>query len=84
MEMQLINGLFTIGEAEDLLTALFNTKIQFHENKIGWVHTSEEDIKNTERRILQLKDTLRSAIQQMKESGSVQATLTANIVVEMK
>ncbi len=82
--MQLINGLFTIGEAEDLLTALYNSKIQFHENKIGWVHHSEEDIKNAEKRIIQLEDTLRSAIQQMKESGRIQASLTANVVVEMK
>ncbi|HTL10689.1 MAG TPA: hypothetical protein VL307_20590, partial [Chitinophagaceae bacterium] len=69
MEIQLISGTFTVAEAEELLTAIFKTKIAFHQNKIRTIHDAEEDIKHSERRILQLERTLREAINKMKEKG---------------
>jgi len=81
MEIQLISGVFTIAEAEELLTAIFKTKIAFHENKIRTIHELEEDIKHSERRILNLQETLRKAIRKLKESGQTHTNLNAHIEV---
>ena len=81
MEIQLISGVFTIAEAEELLTAIFRTKIQFHENRIRTIHETEEDIEHSERRIVQLQDTLRNAIRKLKESGKSHTALNAHIEV---
>ena len=66
MEIKLIDGRFTIDEAEKLLTAIFQTKIAFHEQKIRTIHHTEEDIKQSEKRIMQLEENLREAIRKMK------------------
>ncbi len=81
MEIQLISGTFTIAEAEELLTAIFKTKIAFHEQKIGTIHLSEEDIKHSEKKILQLEQTLREAIEKMKQKGQSHTSLNAHIEV---
>lgn len=81
MEIQLISGVFSISEAEELLTAIVNTKIQFHQNKIRTIHETEEDIEHSEKRIIQLQDTLRQAISKMKESGKTHTALNAHIEV---
>jgi hypothetical protein len=81
MEIQLISGTFTIAEAEELLTAIFKTKMAFHENKIRTVHESEEDIKHSEKRIMKLEETLRNTVKKLKESGQTHTSLNAHIEV---
>lgn len=81
MEIKLISGTFTIAEAEELLTAIFKTKIQFHENRIKTIQDSEEDMKHSEKRILQLEETLRNAIKNLKDSGRTHTSLDAHIEV---
>ena len=81
MEIQLISGMFTIAEAEELLTAIFKTKIAFHEQKINTLRDSEEDIKQSEKRIVQLQETLRNAIKKMKVKGQTHTSLNAHIEV---
>jgi chaperonin cofactor prefoldin len=81
MDIQLISGVFTIEEAEELLTAIFNTKIQFHENRIRTIHDREEDIEHSEKRIIQLQETLRGAIRKLRESGKTHTALNAHIEV---
>jgi hypothetical protein len=81
MEIQLISGTFTIAEAEELLTAIFKTKIAFHEQRINAISESEEDIKHSEKKVLQLEQTLRDAIKKMKEKGQTHTTLNAHIEV---
>ena len=81
MEIDLISGVFTIGEAEQLLTAIFNTKIQFHENKIRSIHENEEDIEHSEKRIMKLQATLRNAIITLKESGKSRTGLHAHMEI---
>ena len=81
MEIQLISGTFTVQEAEQLLTAIFQTKIAFHQHKIRVVDENEEDIKHSEKRILQLEETLRNAILKMKEKGQTHTSLNAHIEV---
>lgn len=79
MEIKLIDGVFTIAEAEELLAAIFKTKIQFHENRIRTIHETEEDIEHSEKRIMQLQDTLKNAIRKLKESGKAHTALHATI-----
>ena len=81
MEIQLISGTFTVAEAEELLTAVFKTKIAFHQNKIRTIHDAEEDIKHSEKKILQLEQTLREAIKKMKEKGQTHTTLNTHIEI---
>ncbi|MBS1598350.1 MAG: hypothetical protein JST75_08990 [Bacteroidetes bacterium] len=81
MEIQLINGVFTIEEAEALLTAIFKTKIAFHEQRIKTIHESEEEIEHSEKKIIQLEETLRNAIKKMKEKGQTHTSLNAHIEV---
>ena len=81
MEIQLISGTFTVAEAEKLLTEIFRIKIAFHENKIRAEDENEEDIKHSEKRIMQLQETLRNAIPKMKEKGQTHTSLNAHIEV---
>lgn len=81
MELQLISGVFTIEEAEKLLTDIFNIKIKFHEKRIGSHHDNEEDIKHSEKKIIQLQATLREAIAKLKKSDKTHTALNAHIEV---
>ena len=81
MEIQLISGTFTVEEAEELLTAIFKTKIAFHEQRINTLRDSEEDIKQSEKKIVQLQETMRNAIQKMKGKGQTHTSLNAYIDV---
>ncbi|HEU4470190.1 MAG TPA: hypothetical protein VFR58_03830 [Flavisolibacter sp.] len=81
MEIQLLTGVFTIAEAEQLLTDIVDVKIHFHEKKIRTIHLSEEDIKHSEKRIIQLQQTLRQAIHRMKQEGKTHTALNAHIEV---
>lgn len=81
MDIELISGVFSIAEAEQLLTAIFNTKIQFHQNRIRTTHETEEDIEHSERRIVHLEETLRNAIRKLKQSGRTHTHLNAHIEV---
>ena len=81
MEIKLIDGVFTIDEAEKLLTAIFQTKISFHEQKIKTIYHTEEDIEHSERRIMQLEETLRNTIRKLKAKGQTHTSLNAHIEV---
>lgn len=81
MELQLINGVFTIEEAEKLLTDIFHIKIRFHENRIRTNHDREEDIEHSERRIIQLQMALREAIAKLRKNGRTHTSLNAHIEI---
>ena len=63
-ETKLIQGTFSQEDAQSLLTELTKTKIAFHERKIT-VHESEEDIKHSEKKIIQLGNNLRKMIDEI-------------------
>jgi hypothetical protein len=81
MEIKLISGRFSVNEAEQLLTAIFKAKMSFHEEKIQSFHGSEEDIKHSEKRILQLEQTLRETIASLKADGVAYTNMEAHIDV---
>ncbi|HNP21078.1 MAG TPA: hypothetical protein PKM63_01410 [Panacibacter sp.] len=57
MNLQLIQGQFSAGDAIDILTKMVEVKIKFHEAKI-LSQLNEEDIKMRENRIKQLQKEL--------------------------
>ncbi|MDE3251493.1 MAG: hypothetical protein KGO92_01730 [Bacteroidota bacterium] len=81
MDIELINGRFSIAEAEQLLSAIVKVKISFHEEKIRTIHQTEEDIKHSEKRIVQLQEKLRVAIQKLKENHQPFTRIQAHIEV---
>ncbi|HEX2608280.1 MAG TPA: hypothetical protein VHK91_12915 [Flavisolibacter sp.] len=81
MDIQLISGVFTLAEAEALLTEIIAVKIRFHENKIRTIHDTEEDIKHSEKRIIQLQERLQKALQKMREAGKENMVLNAKIEI---
>jgi hypothetical protein len=81
IDLALINGTFTLGEAEALLTALVKVKIAFHESKIGITHENEEDMKHSETRVKNLEQNLRIALKKMKESGKERFDIGAHIAI---
>lgn len=83
MEIQLINGRFTIQEAEQLLSAIVKVKIAFHEEKIRTVYVNEEDIKHSEKRIKQLQEALRNAIVKLKEKKQDHTNINAYIELNL-
>jgi len=84
MEIQLISGVFTIKEAEALLTAIVNTKIAFHEAKINTIQMSEEDIKHSEQKILQLQQKLQQTVTKLKSNGRTHTNLNAHIEINTR
>ena len=68
MNIQLIQGQFSINDAVDIITQMVQVKIKFQENKIQ--HSSnEEDIKMREARIKQLQTTLLETKKYIENNG---------------
>ncbi len=67
MHIQLLQGRFSKQDALDLIAQMIQTKISFHEKKIGLSH-NEEDIKMRESRIKQLQNSLADVRRQLKGS----------------
>lgn len=81
-ETKLIQGTFSQEEAQNLLTELTRTKIAFHERKIT-VHESEEDIKHSEKKIIQLGNNLRRMLDEIKSRPGSMVDIQAAILIKM-
>ncbi len=66
MEVQLIDGRFSVAEAEQILIAIVNVKIAFHAEKIKSLTLTPEEIKHSETRIHQLEKKLKQVVEKMK------------------
>lgn len=78
-EMKLIQGTFSQEDAQTLLTDLTKAKIAFHEKKIRAVNDSEEDIKHSEQKIIQLGKNLRKAIDAIKSNPGCRVGIETDI-----
>ena len=76
--ISLIDGNFEANDAHELLSALVEAKIKFHEKKISASH-NEEDIKMRERRIQKLQQDF----MQIQESIKDKNNLNISAVVEV-
>lgn len=81
MEIKLIEGVFTIEEAEALLTAIFKTKIAFHEHRIKAIREAKADTLHSEKKIRELENTLSDAIKKIRKKGQTHTSLNAHIEV---
>lgn len=86
MEFTLISGRFTAQESESLLTSLVKVKTDFHIAKIDTVNHSEEDMKHSEKRIKELEEHLRKALNTIKgyDHVALHATLSIQFVPDYK
>jgi len=77
MELQLIQGQFTLQETVALLREMVDVKIKFHERKIATA-ASEEDMKFREKRIKDLQaewQRFQTQLQQNERSISLKAAV---------
>lgn len=81
MDIQLISGVFSIAEAEQLIKDLFAIKIELHQKRIRTLYQHEEDIEQAERKIVHLEGQLREAIARLKQSGKEKTALNAHIEI---
>ncbi len=82
MEITLLNGRYTMSEAEELLKNLVKVKSDFHLAKIDTVNHTEEQIKHSETRIKQLETDLREALERIKNGGKEYIALHSKLIVE--
>lgn len=73
-DLSLIEGTFSPAEAEEVLSALFSSKLKFHELKnLSSIERFGKTDKAAEKRILKLKETLKimaAVIQEAKRTKS--------------
>ena len=79
-ETKLIQGTFSQEDAASLLTELTKTKIAFHEKKIT-VNELEEDIKHSEKRIIQLGNNLRKMLDEIKSRPGSMVDIQVEILI---
>ena len=83
MQLKFIDGRFKASEADLLVTRLIETKISFHEQRIRTIHLAEEDIKHSESRIRQLKESLRQMQLMIKSTPGAMVDLDAEITINI-
>ncbi len=72
MDINILQGNFSAGDAEELITKMIDIKIKYHENKVGLSEDHTEDIKMREKRIIQLQKDLYEARQYIRhQKGSI-------------
>lgn len=82
MDSILLNGRYTIEEAEQLLSKLFKVKTDFHIARIDTANSTEEDMKHSEKRIMELENEYRTIMRQIKKGSYRHVALHAKIVLE--
>jgi len=60
---------------------MFKTTIAFQEQRINSLRYSEEDWKQSEKKLLQLQETLRNTIKEIKAKGKAHNCLNAHVEV---
>ncbi|MCA6450724.1 MAG: hypothetical protein IM584_05540 [Chitinophagaceae bacterium] len=83
MELELISGRFPAKDAEQILTDIFQVKIDYHQRKIHMQYLSEENIQHAEKRIVALQDTLRSILKRIRESGKEMVDIHAHVELSL-
>ncbi len=84
MNIQLIQGEFSPGDALELITELIHMKIKFHESKIA-KNTNEEDIKYRESKIKRLQKELfdfRNGISRKGQNLRLEAVITIDFPLQ--
>lgn len=68
MNIQLIQGKFSVKDTLEIITQMIHIKIKYHENKIK-NNSNEEDIKMREKKIMKLQRDLYELKEDLKSKG---------------
>lgn len=83
METTLVSGRFSIREADELVCKLYEVKRDFHMSRIDTRTMSEEDVKHSEKRILELESQLKELLNTIRSGRYRHVALNAKIVLEL-
>lgn len=79
--LKLVYGRFDKLQAEQLITNLVDVKIEFHRDKINSLQ-NEEDIKSSEKRIIELQKYRHELLQSVRSSNGM-IDISADISLKM-
>ena len=82
METKLLSGRFSTADARELLSKLYQTKIDFHTARMKTTDVSEEDIKHLEKKIISLQGELERITGLLQGGGFQHVALNAKVVIE--
>ena len=82
METKLLSGRFSTDDAQQLLTRLYQTKIDFHAARINTADMAEEDIKHLEKKIVTLQGELNRIVKRLQIGDFQHVALDAKVVIE--
>lgn len=81
-EYKLIDGTFTVDEADNILSALFNYKIDFHNREDFSNHIRfNRDITHSKKRIQELTETKKAIKDMLADSKSKNLNLVINSTI---
>jgi hypothetical protein len=83
MELDLIRGCFAKEDAEQIITDIFQVKIDFHHKKIRSVYQNEEDIAHAEKRIYELEETKRYVLSRIRNHKKDRVDLHAHLELSL-
>ncbi|MBX2906064.1 MAG: hypothetical protein KF744_08505 [Taibaiella sp.] len=82
MESTLLSGQYSVTEAEQLLSRLFDVPTEFQIGKIDKASDSEEDIEQSERTLSDISGQLRGMSQLLRRGGNGRVKLVASLSLE--
>lgn len=84
-EFKLIDGVFSAEEAINILTALFNYKIDYHSREDFSNHVRfNKDISHSKNRILELSEAKKAMRKMIENSKSSNGNLVINSIITIR
>lgn len=80
--MNILNGKYTIIEAEKLLNSLIKMNSEYQTIKTNTTGSSNTELMYSEHQILMLKNHIKDVIDKVKKSGAEYITLHSKITIE--
>ncbi|MBL7767567.1 MAG: hypothetical protein JNK20_01270 [Flavipsychrobacter sp.] len=82
MQIHLVDGHFTVAEAEKILNALVKAKVAFHEERLALKEPTIEEVLESERRIKDIRNEFCKALVRVHASGSERIHLQAGLDID--
>lgn len=82
MNSVLINGNYSVEEAEKLINSLFKVKTDFHRGRMNSADADPRDVRDSSKRLLELEDDLENILVNLKKSNYKRIVMHARLVLE--
>jgi len=82
MNSVLINGNYSVEDAEQLLQSLFRVKTEFHQARIESLLSDAQDISDSEKRLIELQSDLEKVLQGLRKAECERVVMHARLVLE--